>query len=94
MQITFNPLDPREVADVFNLLRILGAIDAGVSVEVNGEPTMTEAEARRAQTAVFRRNALYREPTGRPAPPAYNPPQRVSKCPPRPDLPTLDLGDL
>jgi len=80
MNLTFNPLDPREVADVFNLLRILGAIDAGVTVEVNGSPTMTEAEARRAQADVWRRAALYRS-------------DRVRQEPVTSSIP-IDIGDL
>lgn len=47
MQITFNPRDPREVADMFNTLRLLGMIDAAVNVTIEGGPQlMTHREAK------------------------------------------------
>ena len=85
MLISFDPLDPREVADTVNLLRLLGMIDAAVSVEVNGEPTLTEAEARKQQDLCRRMTAMYRQP---------QPPQAQQK--PAPALPVMniDIGDL
>lgn len=62
MQITFDPLNPLEVADTINLLRVLGAIDAGVRISIDGEPTLSEAEARKAQAEVQRRFHAWRAP--------------------------------
>ena len=67
MQINFDPMNPREVADMINMLRILGAIDAGVAITIDGEPTLTEAEARRMQTDVQRRFNMHRQQAPIPA---------------------------
>lgn len=62
MQITFDPTNPREVADVMSLLRLLGQIDAAVCIRVDDEPTMSEAEAKRLQPAVLERARHWRKP--------------------------------
>lgn len=46
MQIAFDPRDPREVADVVNTLRLLGMIDAAVTVTINGAETLSAPAAR------------------------------------------------
>lgn len=65
MQLSFDPRDPRDVADAINTLRILGMIDAAVQVTINDDPTLSASQAEALQRRV---NELVRpRPSGPPA---------------------------
>jgi hypothetical protein len=88
MQITFDPEDPRDTARMFNTLRLLGAIDAAVTVTVGDDPTLSAKEA----LAIQREMRGVPAPLPRPHSPQF--PRKRAAVQNTSTLEDLDLDDL